>query len=129
MATAGSQESKNIAAAGNLNESEFKVYDRQLRLWGFDAQQKMKNSLVLVVNLTPTCTELARHLVLSGINIHLIDDGQKLIEQSDVDSDFLFSAGDIGRRRCEIVKRQLSEMNPFVKIEFGEDQSEVSLEQ
>ena len=40
MATAGSQEFKNIAAAGNLNENEFKVYDRQLRLWGFDAQQK-----------------------------------------------------------------------------------------
>lgn len=58
----------------------------------------MKNSLALVVNLTPTCTELARHLVLSGINIHLVDDGQKLIEQSDVDSDFLFSAGDIGRK-------------------------------
>ena len=58
----------------------------------------MKNSLALVVNLTPTCTELARHLVLSGINIHLVDDGQKLIEQSDVDSDFLFGIGDVGRK-------------------------------
>ena len=34
---------------------------------------RMKESKVLMVNLTPTCTELARHLVLSGINIKLVD--------------------------------------------------------
>ena len=58
----------------------------------------MKNSLALVINLTPTCTELARHLVLSGINIHLIDDSQKMIDEDDIESDFLFSAGDLGRK-------------------------------
>ena len=40
VATVVSPDSKSLAAAGNLNENEFKVYDRQLRLWGFDAQQK-----------------------------------------------------------------------------------------
>ena len=59
---------------------------------------RMKNSLALVINLTPTCTELARHLVLSGINIQLIDDCKKVIDQDDIESDFLFSAGDLGRK-------------------------------
>ena len=65
---------------------------------------RMKNSLALVINLTPTCTELARHLVLSGINIHIIDDGQKVIDQDDIESDFLFSAADLGRRVSKFQK-------------------------
>ncbi len=50
---------------------------------------RMKESKVLVVNLTPTSTELARHLVLSGINIKLIDQDIR-ISLEDTQSDFLF---------------------------------------
>lgn len=53
----------------NLNKGEFEVYDRQLRLWGFEAQNRMKESHVLVIGLSNCCTELARHLILSGINL------------------------------------------------------------
>ena len=56
----------------NLNKGEFEVYDRQLRLWGFEAQQRMKESEVVVLGLTNCCTELARHLILSGINLRLV---------------------------------------------------------
>ena len=35
----------------------------------------MKESKVLVLNLTGAATELCRHLVLSGINLELINDG------------------------------------------------------
>ena len=58
---------------------------------GNNFDDRMKNSLVLIVNLTPTCTELARHLVLSGINIRLIDEARKMIDSSDIESDFLFN--------------------------------------
>ena len=58
---------------------------------------RMKNSLVLIVNLTPTCTELARHLVLSGINIRLIDSKDKVIDVDDTESDFLFNQDDLGK--------------------------------
>ena len=58
----------------------------------------MKNSLVVLENLTPTCTELARHLILSGINIWLRDKDGALDTQESVESDFLFSAADIGKK-------------------------------
>ena len=59
----------------------------------------MKNSLVLLCNLTPTCTELARHLVLSGINIWIVDSaGNPLVTEEDTESDFLFSAADINKK-------------------------------
>jgi len=41
----------------------------------------MKESLVLVVNLNNVCTELARHLALSGINLELVDINDILVEE------------------------------------------------
>ena len=55
----------------------------------------MKESVVLIESLTPTCTELARHLVLSGINLLIMRD-KKIVTDDDVQSDFLFSNSDIG---------------------------------
>jgi molybdopterin/thiamine biosynthesis adenylyltransferase len=42
----------------------------------------MKQSVVLLTDITPTCTELARHLVLSGINL-LILASPDLVTQDD----------------------------------------------
>lgn len=86
----------------------------------------MKTSLVLVVGLTPTCTELARHLVLSGINLYLLDhptlpESDKTVSQSDYEEDFLFSKEDHGQFKGDVIKSKLSEMNPFAKIEYKRD--------
>lgn len=82
----------------------------------------MKESVVLLCDLTPTCTELARHLVLSGINLSILvgdaNSPDSDVTQNDTQSDFLFSPADIGYKKCEVVKKKLTEMNPFVKIEF-----------
>ena len=92
--------------------------------------------MVLLINLTPTCTELARHLVLSGINICLLDCSieaeagvsDKVVTEEDIESDFLCDVGDLGQKRCEVVKTKLSLMNPFVEIEFY-DTASTSVEQ
>jgi molybdopterin/thiamine biosynthesis adenylyltransferase len=55
----------------------------------------MKESVVLIMTLTPTCTELARHLALSGINLLLLKD-ESTVSEEDTQSDFLFSPSDIG---------------------------------
>lgn len=39
--------------------------------------------------------------------------------EDDTESDFLFSATDIGKPRYEVIKVKLAEMNPFVQIEFS----------
>eukprot|EP00347_Sterkiella_histriomuscorum_P008263 403345750 len=106
------------AQGDKLNESEFKVYDRQLRVWGIEAQKKLKDALVLLVNMSSVVTECARHLTLSGINLHLVDKTQQFVEEHDTQSDFLFSHSDIGKLRVQVVAEKLREMNPFVKITF-----------
>ena len=48
--------------------------------------------------MTPTCTELARHLVLSGINVWLRDDAGAVVTEDDVESDFLCTEADLGQK-------------------------------
>ena len=57
----------------------------------------MKESLVVLINMSSVITELARHLTLSGINLHLIDKSNQLVEEHDTHTDFLFSVADISR--------------------------------
>ena len=57
----------------------------------------MKESRVLVLNMTGSITELCRHLVLSGINLELADD-KVLVESSLASSDFLINPDeDVGK--------------------------------
>ena len=51
----------------------------------------MKESKVLVVNLTGAVSELIRHLVLSGINLEIVNDG-KLVESHHAQEEFLIDA-------------------------------------
>ena len=48
----------------------------------------MKESKVLVINLTGAIAELIRHLVLSGINLEIVNDG-KVVEAHHALEDFL----------------------------------------
>ena len=57
----------------------------------------MKESRVLVLNMTGSITELCRHMVLSGINLELADD-KVLVESSFASSDFLINPDeDVGK--------------------------------
>ncbi|CDW91106.1 family protein [Stylonychia lemnae] len=76
----------------------------------------MKESLVLAINMTTVVTELSRHLALSGINLHLVDIENVMIDSSHSESDFLFAPNDIGKLRVQVVAEKLREMNPYVKI-------------
>jgi len=72
----------------------------------------MKDSKVLVVNLSSVCTELARHLVLSGINLVLVDSevaghSNSLVSDDDTETDFLFSKDDIGKVVSTLLTRRL----------------------
>jgi molybdopterin/thiamine biosynthesis adenylyltransferase len=58
---------------------------------------RMKESKVLVINLTGSVTELIRHLVLSGINLEIVNDG-KVVEAHNAEEDFLIDAQtDLGK--------------------------------
>jgi len=53
--------------------TESDVYDRQIRLWGAEAQGKMANSKVLYVNVTGVSLEILKNLVLAGVRASICD--------------------------------------------------------
>jgi ubiquitin-like 1-activating enzyme E1 A len=48
-------------------------YDRQVRLWGAESQQKMMNSRVLYIHVTGVTAEILKNLALAGIKATLCD--------------------------------------------------------
>lgn len=73
---------------------EAAIYDRQLRLWGVEAQKRMQNSRVLISGITALGSELAKNLVLAGINVTLQDSTSTALQ--DVQCQFLLHEKDIG---------------------------------
>jgi len=59
---------------GPRADSHDDVYDRQIRLWGADAQKRMSNARVLYINLTGVTCEIMKNLVLAGVAAVVCDD-------------------------------------------------------
>lgn len=54
-------------------DSHDDVYDRQIRLWGADAQKRMSIARVLYINLTGVTCEIMKNLVLAGVAAVICD--------------------------------------------------------
>lgn len=64
-----------------LTQDEAEVYDRQIRLWGFNSQRKIRQSKVLMLGFNGIASEVAKILVLAGIDTLTIVDNLPLQEQ------------------------------------------------
>ena len=78
----------------------------------------MKESQVLVIGFSNCCTELARHLALSGVNLTIM--GQEEVSPEDYLDEFLVTKEDATKKKGEVIVQKLSEMNPFAKINFSD---------
>jgi len=56
----------NVAPADSDGAMASKIYDRSIRLWGKDSQQRIISAKVLVVGLRSLSAEICKNLVLAG---------------------------------------------------------------
>lgn len=98
-----------------ISEDEAALYDRQIRLWGIDAQKSLLKSRILLVNINGVGAEIAKNLVLSGIKSLTILDSNQVTEQ-DLKSNFLLPHSSIGKNRAESCVKALQTLNPMVEI-------------
>jgi hypothetical protein len=56
----------NIAGGDSDDKMASKIYDRSIRLWGKDSQQRIISAKVLVVGLRSLSAEICKNLVLAG---------------------------------------------------------------
>ncbi|PGH10125.1 hypothetical protein AJ80_07576 [Polytolypa hystricis UAMH7299] len=106
-----------------ISADEIALYDRQIRLWGVKAQEKIRTANILLVTLKALGNEIAKNLVLAGIGSLTIID-HALVSDEDLGAQFFISTEHIGNNRAEAAAPQIQQMNPRVKLHV--DTSDVS---
>jgi len=103
-----------------ISEEESELYDRQIRLWGLDAQNKLRNANVLIAGLGGLGAEVAKNLMLSGLkSLTLMDD--KDVSLDDFASQFLVSRDSVGENRAKASQEWTQELNPMVELIVSEE--------
>ncbi|KFX88859.1 hypothetical protein O988_08867 [Pseudogymnoascus sp. VKM F-3808] len=103
------------AAETGITADEIALYDRQIRLWGVKAQEKIRNANVLLINIRALSNEIAKNLVLAGINSLTIID-HAIVTERDLGAQFFISETDIGKNRAEAAAPQIRNLNPRVNV-------------
>lgn len=94
---------------------EIALYDRQIRLWGVQAQEKIRNARILLITMKALANEVAKNLVLAGIGSLTIIDHETVTE-TDLGAQFFISAADAGKNRAEAAAPQVRRLNPRVNV-------------
>ncbi|KAF1915532.1 hypothetical protein BDU57DRAFT_451855 [Ampelomyces quisqualis] len=104
-----------VAEASNISADEIALYDRQIRLWGVQAQEKIRTANILIVSIKALANEIAKNLVLAGIGSITLAD-HEVVTDEDLGAQFFISEADIGKNRAEAAAPQVQKLNPRVKV-------------
>ncbi|KTA96506.1 Ubiquitin-activating enzyme E1 1 [Nakaseomyces glabratus] len=110
---------------GEIDES---LYSRQLYVLGKEAMLKMQLSNVLIVGLRGLGVEIAKNVALAGVKSLTLFDPEKAVLQ-DLSTQFFLSESDIGRRRDEVTRGKLAELNSYVPVKTLESLNDDDLKQ
>lgn len=100
-----------------LTHNERERYSRHLNLKGFGAegQLKLKQSRVLIVGAGGLGCPALLYLVAAGVGkIGIVD--FDIVQESNLQRQVLFTINDIGRKKADVAKTRLSELNPLISI-------------
>jgi len=91
-------------------------YDRQVALIGPDGQEKLRKACVMIVGAGGLGNIASKFLASSGVGKLIIID-HDVIEESNLNRQFLFNKKQIKRPKVVALKETLYKINPDVKVE------------
>ncbi|XVF49586.1 hypothetical protein PTKIN_Ptkin04bG0024700 [Pterospermum kingtungense] len=101
-----------------LTEQETALYDRQIRVWGADAQRRLSKSQILVYGMKGTVAEFCKNIVLAGVgSVTLVDD--RVVTEEALSANFLIVPDENlynGKTLAEVCCDSLKEFNPMVRV-------------
>ncbi len=112
-----------------LSSKELERYDRQLlqfslfdnkRQPGFQYQEKLKNSRVVVLGMGGWGTWCALQLSLLGIGTLRVVDGDD-VELSNLNRQVLYNDSDVGRQKVDAAHDKIKSVNPNVNVEVFDE--------
>lgn len=99
----------------NADLDEIALYDRQIRLWGVQAQEKIRSANILLISMKALANEIAKNLVLAGIgSLTLLD--HETVTANDLGAQFFISDENVGMNRAEAAAPQIRKLNPRVQV-------------
>ncbi|CAF1657733.1 unnamed protein product, partial [Adineta ricciae] len=100
-----------------LTDDEATLYDRQIRLWGADAQLKLRQSRLLLINVNSLSLEVCKNLCLAGVaSITVFDNTHVTAEDVEENLTLTMSANDINESKSVCTCRVLQQLNPRVQL-------------
>ncbi|KAK7399247.1 hypothetical protein VNO78_10426 [Psophocarpus tetragonolobus] len=101
-----------------LTAQETALYDRQIRVWGADAQRRLSKAHVLVYGVKGTVAEFCKNIVLAGVgSLTLVDD--RVATEEALYSNFLIPPDAnvySGKTLAELCCNSLKDFNPMVRV-------------
>jgi ubiquitin-like 1-activating enzyme E1 A len=103
------------AETRELTGEEAALYDRQIRLWGLDAQRRLAGANVLITGSTTSllAQELAKNLVLAGIAALTLTAAE----------DSIYVTGGFLGKDSNACATSLADINPLVKVSVRDSSS------
>lgn len=99
-----------------LDPQEIERYDRQIRIFGIEGQEKLKKASVLIVGIGGLGAAAATYLTYAGVGrLVLIDDG--FIELSNLNRQILYEEADVGSPKASIACKKLQKANSKLVLE------------
>lgn len=98
-----------------LSKEELERYDRQIRLFGIEAQERLKKARVLVVGVGGLGTASSLYLAAAGVGELILVDRER-VELSNLNRQILYTTSDIGKLKVEAAAEKLRQLNPNVNV-------------
>lgn len=110
-----------VKALKMLTQDEAELYDRQIRLWGVNAQSRIRQAKILMLGFNGVASEVAKILTLAGVGcLTIVDDSP--LQPTDLYSNlFCRQTDDIKKPqtyRTHAVAAKLKKLNPLVKVDI-----------
>jgi ubiquitin-like 1-activating enzyme E1 A len=80
----------------HITADEIALYDRQIRLWGVQAQENIRRANILLVGIKGLGNEVAKNLALAGVRSLTVADNE-LVTELDLGAQFFVTAEDVGK--------------------------------
>ncbi|KAG9777783.1 E1 ubiquitin-activating protein aos1 [Exophiala dermatitidis] len=104
-----------MAPPQTISADEIALYDRQIRLWGMQVQQRLRQANILLIGMRGLGNEIAKNLVLAGVGtLTILDHG--IVTEEDLGSQFLITEANIGQNRAQAALPELQKLNPRVHL-------------
>ncbi|GKZ18675.1 hypothetical protein AbraIFM66951_007695 [Aspergillus brasiliensis] len=123
--TISAVETDDLTFSWNATD-EIALYDRQIRLWGVKAQEKLRSANILLITFKALANEVAKNLVLAGIGSLTIVD-HEVVTEEDLGAQFFINEEHLGQNRAQAAAPSVRAMNPRVQLHI--DTEDIHLKQ